>query len=243
MQHLDQPVDVVAPARVRELDRLAARERGERGRQVGRGGMVAPSTSTGTTATPRRQRELDLDADEVGRIVEAAPARGDRARRASGGPTITSSTVADSTERRIASTKFSPAPISRSRKTRSSPKCASSASASASRCARAVVAPVRKEDLGHRLLRRVDPSGSSRRGRSALAPRGRPSRPARRATPPEPRASAVRSRYSTCALALRSSAAARRSISAHRTGSMRSRNDFLSGSPSALALEAGAAQL
>jgi hypothetical protein len=26
----------------------------------------------------------------------------------------------------------------------------------AARCARAVVAPVRKEDLGHRLLRRVD---------------------------------------------------------------------------------------
>jgi hypothetical protein len=92
-------------------------------------GIVAPSTSTGTTATPARS------ASSISRRTKSAGSSSRRAPSPSRTssqrlPTIASTTVADSTERRIASTKFSPAAISWSRNTRSSPKCASSASAS-----------------------------------------------------------------------------------------------------------------
>jgi len=90
--------------------------------------MVAPSTSTGTTAARAASASsISRRTKSPGSSRRRRPA----ASRASSQwrPTTTSTTVADSTERRIASTKFSPAPISRSRKTRSSPKWASSASA------------------------------------------------------------------------------------------------------------------
>jgi len=92
-------------------------------------GIAAPSTSTGTTAARA------ASASSISRRTKSPGSSRRRCPDASRAPsqwrpTTTSTTVADPTERRIASTKFSPAPISRSRKTRSSPKCASSASAS-----------------------------------------------------------------------------------------------------------------
>ena len=76
LQRLDQLFGVVAPAAVRELDRLAARELGERRRQVRRCRHGRAFDQHGNDRHPRRQRELDFEAHEVVRVIEAAAAFG-----------------------------------------------------------------------------------------------------------------------------------------------------------------------
>ena len=239
LQRRDQPVDVVVPAPVRKLDRLAAREAVQRRRQVGRA-RASPRLRRAPARRRRREaeRELDLEADEVGRVVEPAAGRRHRwpaSQRAA--EDRRASTVDAAIARRIAATKSSPATNSRSRRTRSSPKCASSASASLPVALSLSRRRVGKENLGHGLLAAFDPSRSLRRGSaSALAPRRLlPCVVEHRRDRAAGRAERSRSRNSICALALRSSSAASRSISAHSAGSMRSGRTSCRDWPSAIA--------